>query len=117
MVDTARYWLALILVVSFPPALLYWFVIHPFTDVWRRLGPLKTHLIVAPSMILVGAGIYSLREPLMKIDYGFVPVFGLLAVLSYLFSGILELKCRRYLKLRILSAFLSCPGILLPAVF
>jgi len=101
-VDTARYWLALILLVSFPPAFLYWFVIHPFTGFWRRVGPLGTHLIVAPAMILVGVGIYGFRETLMRGDFGFVPVFAVLAVLSYLFAGILELKCRRYLKLRIL---------------
>ena len=100
--DTARYWLALILVVSFPPAFLYWFVIHPFTGFWRRLGPLETHLIVAPAMILVGIAIYGFREPLMRVDFGFVPAFAALAVLSYLFAGLLELKCRRYLKLRIL---------------
>ena len=101
-VDSARFWLALILVVSIPPAFLYWFVIHPFTGFWRRLGPLKTHLIVAPAMILVGVGIYSLEGSLMRVDFGFVPAFAVLAVSSYLFAGILELKCRRYLKLRIL---------------
>ncbi len=67
MLDTARYWLALILVVSFPPAFLYWFVIHPFADFWRQLGPLKTHLIVGPSMILVGFGIYLCRDFLMRV--------------------------------------------------
>jgi len=101
-VDTARYWLALVLVVSIPPGFLYWFVIHPFARFWRRLGPLKTHLIVAPAMILVGFGIYLFREPLMRVDFGFVPVFAVLAVLSYLFAAFLELRCRRYLKLRIL---------------
>jgi len=101
-VDTARYWLALVLVVSIPPGFLYWFVIHPFAGFWRRLGPVKTHMIVAPAMILVGFGIYQFREPLMRVDFGFVPAFAVLAVLSYLFAAFLELKCRRYLKLKIL---------------
>lgn len=100
--DTARYWLALVLVVSIPPGFLYWFVIHPFAGFWRRLGPVKTHMIVAPAMILVGFGIYQFREPLMRVDIGFVPAFAVLAVLSYLFAAFLELKCRRYLKLKIL---------------
>ncbi len=100
--DTARYWLALVLVVSIPPGFIYWFVIHPFAGFWRRLGPVKTHLIVAPAMILVGFGIYQFREPLMRVDFGFVPAFAVLAVLSYLFAAFLELKCRRYLKLKIL---------------
>ena len=100
--DTARYWLALVLVVSIPPGFLYWFVIHPFAGFWRRLGPVKTHMIVAPAMILVSFGIYQFREPLMRVDFGFVPAFAVLAVLSYLFAAFLELKCRRYLKLKIL---------------
>ena len=29
----------MIAVVSFPPAVLYWFVIHPWAGFWRRLGP------------------------------------------------------------------------------
>jgi protein-S-isoprenylcysteine O-methyltransferase Ste14 len=101
-VDTARYWLALVLVVSIPPGFIYWFVIHPFAGFWRRLGPVKTHMIVAPAMILVGFGIYQFRQPLMRVDFGFVPPFAVLAVLSYLFAAFLELKCRRYLKLKIL---------------
>ncbi|MGB5160837.1 MAG: isoprenylcysteine carboxylmethyltransferase family protein [Thermoanaerobaculia bacterium] len=100
--DTARYWLALVLVVSIPPGFIYWFVIHPFAGFWRRLGPVKTHMIVAPAMILVGFGIYQFRQPLMRVDFGFVPPFAVLAVLSYLFAAFLELKCRRYLKLKIL---------------
>lgn len=100
--DTARYWLALVLVVSIPPGFLYWFVIHPFAGFWRRLGPVKTHMIVAPAMILVGFGIYQFREPLMRVDFGFAPAFAVLAALSYLFAAFLELKCRRYLKLKIL---------------
>ncbi|MGB5295090.1 MAG: isoprenylcysteine carboxylmethyltransferase family protein [Thermoanaerobaculia bacterium] len=100
--DTARYWMALVLVVSIPPGFIYWFVIHPFAGFWRRLGPVKTHMIVAPAMILVGFGIYQFREHLMRVDFGFVPAFAVLAVLSYLFAAFLELKCRRYLKLKIL---------------
>ena len=102
MLDAARYWLGLIAVVSYPPAVLYWFVIHPWAGFWRRKGPWKTHLIVGPSMILLGVGIYSIRNSLMRVDFGFVPAFAVLAAVSYLVSATLEILCRRYLKLRIL---------------
>ena len=43
------YYFATLVVVTLPAALLYWFLIHPFAEVWRRLGkgsgvkqPLKT---------------------------------------------------------------------------
>jgi len=36
--DTFRYVLAVMLVISLPPAIAYWFVIHPFAALWRRVG-------------------------------------------------------------------------------
>ena len=43
--DSIRYYLALILVVSYPPAFAVWFFIHPFIDFWllrQRFGDAYT---------------------------------------------------------------------------
>lgn len=40
---TARYWIGVLLVVSMPPAILWWFVVHPFIGFWRRVGRAPHH--------------------------------------------------------------------------
>jgi protein-S-isoprenylcysteine O-methyltransferase Ste14 len=44
--DAARYWLALLLLVLMPPALLHWFIVHPFIHAWCRLGPLRAYALL-----------------------------------------------------------------------
>jgi protein-S-isoprenylcysteine O-methyltransferase Ste14 len=36
--DTARYGVAWILVVVLPAAIVYWFAVHPFAGLWRKIG-------------------------------------------------------------------------------
>ena len=37
-----RYFFAVLLVISLPPALLMWFYVHPLVSFWRKLGPAVT---------------------------------------------------------------------------
>jgi hypothetical protein len=37
MIDKARYYLALVMLAAIPPAILFWFSIHPFIRFWRRI--------------------------------------------------------------------------------
>ena len=46
--DTARYILAVIVAISFPPARLFWLAVHPFIAFWRGLGAGWTYAIVRP---------------------------------------------------------------------
>ena len=34
--DTTRYYLGILLVISVPPAILFWLLIHPFAGFWRN---------------------------------------------------------------------------------
>jgi len=36
--DTARYVIALLTIILFPPVLLFWFLIHPFVRLWPLAG-------------------------------------------------------------------------------
>jgi hypothetical protein len=36
--NAVRYWLALLVLMFMPGAVLFWFVVHPFVRFWRRLG-------------------------------------------------------------------------------
>jgi len=69
-VETTAYWVALISIVLFPPAMLLWFIIHPFTRTWRKLGLATTYLVAIAILVSVMVGIYLAREPLLRIRYG-----------------------------------------------
>ena len=68
--DAVRYYIALIMLVTLPPTLLPWLVIHPFIRFWRRLGPALTHSLVLAVMSLGGAGLFWARKSLLDGDLG-----------------------------------------------
>ncbi len=68
--DAFRYWLALVMVVSLPPALLLWVVIHPLVGFWRRVGLAGTYACVLTLFALAIAGLVAVREPLLAVDFG-----------------------------------------------
>jgi protein-S-isoprenylcysteine O-methyltransferase Ste14 len=70
IVDTIRYWLALVLVVSMPAGLVYWFIVHPFIAFWRRVGVVKTYVVLTVVGVAMMAGLYLAREPLLRTDFG-----------------------------------------------
>ena len=83
--DTFRYVIALLMLLCAPPALLIWFLIHPFVSVWRRLGVVPSYLFFIGLMILLGWGIWQSRAWLMRIEYGsHLGLFGL----ALLFVGV-----------------------------
>jgi hypothetical protein len=68
--DRVRYLVALIMVMSLPPLILFWLLIHPFVWFWRRLGSAVTYTVVG-SIILAGmGGLYLVRRTLLSIDFG-----------------------------------------------
>ncbi len=100
--DGIRYYLALILVVMYPPAFLFWFAVHPFIGFWRRVGARLTYAVTMTAMLAACAGIYSAREALLEVEYGTAwPLVGT-GVALYGLALVVERKCRRYLSLRTL---------------
>ena len=70
MIDRARYFLGALNVIVLPPGLLFWLVIHPWARGWRRLGPIRTYLIVLPPMVAFGAALFRVRARLLGADLG-----------------------------------------------
>jgi hypothetical protein len=70
MIDRVRYTLAVLSVITLPPGLLFWFVIHPWARRWRSLGPIRTYLIVLPVVIAFGALLFRVRGRLLGADLG-----------------------------------------------
>lgn len=100
--DSARHLLAAALLVVVPPALLFWFVVHPLVRFWRRLGPWWSLGILGVLMAAVMVGLYRVRAPLLSVEFGTrLPLVATgaacLAVATLTFVVL-----KRYLTLRIL---------------
>ena len=103
MVDELRYLLALLTVVSVPPAILFWFVIHPFARYWRSVGAVPTYAVSLSVFAGLAAVLFLARRPLLAVEFGFVPWLAVLGGLAYLGAAMIEVRCRRHLKLAILA--------------
>ncbi len=68
--NSIRYFLALLLVISLPTMLLFWLLIHPFVHTWRRLEPAWTYSLVGTLLVLLAVGLLLLRIPLLAVDFG-----------------------------------------------
>lgn len=69
-VEGARYWLAVVLVVAMPPGLVFWFVVHPFVGFWRRVGVVKTYVVLSVVGAALMVGLYLVRDLLVANDFG-----------------------------------------------
>ncbi|MFC1662228.1 methyltransferase [Gemmatimonadota bacterium] len=101
--NTTRYLLALVTVMSMPPAVLLWFLIHPFGGFWRRLGPWLSYSILGVLTFLAMGGVFVLRRPLLAVDYGTSYATVVMACFAVGSGLTIALKRRRYLTAAILS--------------
>jgi protein-S-isoprenylcysteine O-methyltransferase Ste14 len=69
-VETVAYYVALVTIVAVPAAGLVWFLVHPLAPWWRKVGPLRTYLVVGAAAVAAMWGIYLVRGPLLKIRFG-----------------------------------------------
>jgi protein-S-isoprenylcysteine O-methyltransferase Ste14 len=67
---TLRYAIALLVVVAFPPAFVFWLLVHPFARVWRRLGPTLALAILYALLLLAMLGVFLAREGLLAVEFG-----------------------------------------------
>ena len=68
--NTFRHYLALVYLLTVPPAMLMWVIIHPFVELWRKIGPVWTYVIATIFVGSVAAGLFQAHEALLAVDYG-----------------------------------------------
>lgn len=102
MLDSVRYWTAVLLFVTMPPAVLYWYAIHPFARQWRRLGPWPTYIVVTALALGGYWGLWNVKDAALAVDYGFDPVLTAIGAALYAVAVVLEIRRGRHLKLSIL---------------
>lgn len=103
MLETVRYWLAVLTIITLLPAVLYWYLIHPFAKSWRKLGRPQTYLIVVALCVAMGYGLWQVREPFMLADYGFNAWLTGVGLILYVIAIYIEIRCRKHLKFYILA--------------
>lgn len=101
--NTARYVLALAVVLAYPPGLLLWLAIHPLANFWRRLGPVWTYVILGVPTLAYIAGALLARDWIMAVDFGMSYPLTALAVLALLAAARLTIRRRKHLTISILS--------------
>lgn len=100
--DKARYVIAVLMIVTLPPALVLWFVIHPAARFWRRLGAGWTYSILSVPSIAAMVLAYRFRAVLLGRDLGTNYILISLAIVLAVISGWIAVKRRRHLSMKIL---------------
>jgi protein-S-isoprenylcysteine O-methyltransferase Ste14 len=101
--NTARYVLAVVMLVTTPISIGLWYVIHPFAHYWRRIGPIWTYAVLAVPSVAIGWSLWRARKVLLGADLGTQPALLGLAVLGAIMGVAIARLRRRQLPSRVLT--------------
>lgn len=101
--NAVRHVFATVLVVCLPPAIVFWLVVHPFAQWWRRLDARITYAILIVFATGLGTLLFVFREPLLGRDLGTSKLLVGIGVVLGLMSALISLLCRKHLTLKILT--------------
>ena len=96
--DTARYVIALLTIISFPPVLVFWFLIHPSVSLWRRAGLVVTYAVTLALLAAIGTTTYLLRDRLLAVDFGTNSWLVAVGVAMMIVATTVDTYCKRLLK-------------------
>lgn len=98
----ARYVFAAFLVISLPPAVCWWFLVHPLARRLRRLGAKVALTLVFALFFLSIAALFPFRDALLAEDLGFRPLLAACGVPLLAVSGWVARQRKKHLTWRIL---------------
>jgi protein-S-isoprenylcysteine O-methyltransferase Ste14 len=101
-VDKARWFVAVMMIVWLPPAIVGWYLIHPFARFWRRLGTVASFCVIYSILISGGLLLWEFSPALLGGDLGFEPLLLTLAVPAAVAGGVIAKRRRKLLTQRIL---------------
>jgi protein-S-isoprenylcysteine O-methyltransferase Ste14 len=101
--DTIRFWLALLMLMFMPGAVLFWFLVHPFIRFWRRIGLRRSMAIYYTLLAAFAAGVFLLRKTLLAVDFGTNPVLIAVAMPILAASIVLRRTISRHLRFKTLG--------------
>jgi protein-S-isoprenylcysteine O-methyltransferase Ste14 len=101
--DTIRQVVAILLVVGLPPAVSYWFLVHPLVGLWRRIGPRWAYGVIVTAWALQAGFLFVMRGALLGRDRGARGPLIAVGLVLYLASIALTVLCKRQLRASVLS--------------
>ncbi len=96
--EQVRYVSALIVIVAYPPVILFWFLLHPFARFWRGLGVGWSYAVLLPAVLGLSTVIFLLRGPILAVRFEANPWLDALAALAFVAGMLVEVLCRRHLS-------------------
>ena len=96
------YYLAALLIVTLPGALLYWLLVHSAAGFWRRVGKNPTFVIVGAVCIGFAALLWTQRDRFMAVHWGYHWPLMALGLVLYAAGAYRDLVIRKQLVFRIL---------------
>ncbi len=103
MLDSVRYFFAILSVATLPFAVGYWYLIHPFIGFWRARGPWVTYAAMLVVLVVNVAVAWNWRGPLFAVRYSVGPAHWVIAAACYVTAAAVQIRCQRHLKFRILA--------------
>ena len=101
--NTFRYVVGVVLMISMPPGLIFWFVVHPFVSRWRRLGVRWTYIVLGSATVAAMVFLVFVRDWLLGPDLGTSYVTILFAVPCMIGAFAIGIRRKKYLTFRILA--------------
>ena len=101
--SVARYVIGALLAITVPPAMVYWFILHPFIAFWRRVGMKPTFWLLGVFLAGSMAALYPFRDVLLGRDLGTSVPAIVLALPLIVTAGVVSRKRRRHLPFRTLA--------------
>lgn len=99
MLDRVRYFLGVMNLIVLPSGLLFWLIIHRWARWWRRLGPIRTYLIVVPMAAALGVLLFRFRGQFLGTNFGTNRTLVAIALVLYSAMTWLELQYWRHLSI------------------
>jgi protein-S-isoprenylcysteine O-methyltransferase Ste14 len=98
--DKTRYVLGVLLIVSVPPAVIFWLLIHPFVGFWRRVGSWATYISMSTVFVFEIFLLYRFRVEILGADLGTHWMIFSFGFVFYAASAWISVITKRQLKLR-----------------
>ena len=101
--DHFRYVMAALLMLTVPPGIVYWFIVHPFIGFWRRRGAKVTFWFLGFFMVGSAVALFPFRDALLGRDLGASPWRIALAVPILVAALLISRQRKKHLTFQILA--------------